>query len=76
MTEDQLRNDMRQRFTAISAREWCGVKGVAHTHVSEFLAGKRGPPSDLLRALNMRVDYVRNNSRTVRREPTIQERPY
>lgn len=66
MTEDQLRADMRKRFTAISAREWCGVKDVNHTHVSDFLAGKRGPPSDLLRALNMRVDYVRNNSRSVK----------
>lgn len=62
MTEDDLRADMRKRFTAISSREWCGVKGVKHSHVSEFLAGKRGPPSDLLRALNMRVNYVRNKA--------------
>jgi len=63
MTEDQLRDQMRARFTAISAREWCSVKGVSHSHVSDFLAGKRGPPTDLLTALNMRVDYVRDYKR-------------
>lgn len=59
MTEAMLRNQLRAKFTAISIREWCAVKGVHASHVSEFINGKRGPGADLLAALNLRVDYVR-----------------
>lgn len=60
MTEEQLRQAMRRRFQAMSMREWCRLTGCHATHVSEFMNGKRTPPSDLLKALNMRVDYVKN----------------
>lgn len=64
MSEDDLRALMRKKFTAMSQREWCRLTGCTNTHVSEFLHGKRGPPRDMLRALNMRVDYVRNRKET------------
>jgi hypothetical protein len=60
MTADDLRAAMRKRFEAMSMNEWCRLTGTNKAHVSEFMNGKRGPQSDLLRALNMRVDYVKN----------------
>lgn len=64
MSEDDLRALMKRKFEAMSCREWCRLTGCAHTHVSEFVAGKRSlPPSDMLRALNLRVAYVRNRTR-------------
>ena len=59
MDEEHLRLAMRRRFTAMSQREWCRLTGCHHTHVSEFMNGKRRPPPDLLKALNMRIDYVK-----------------
>lgn len=59
MTEEDLRASMRRRFQAMPMREWCRLTGCNASHVSDFLAGKRGPPGDLLNALNLRVDYVR-----------------
>lgn len=59
MNEDDLREAMRLRFTAISIREWCKVMNVAPSHVSEFLNGKRGPGNDLLQALNLEIRYVK-----------------
>ena len=59
MTEADLREAMRQRFTAVSMYEWCRLAGCKSSHVSEFMREKRGPPSDMLAALNMRVDYVK-----------------
>jgi hypothetical protein len=60
MTADELRAAMRKRFEAMTMNEWCRLTGVSKSHLSEFLHGKRGPCSDLLNALNMRVDYVKN----------------
>lgn len=59
MTEDELRAAMRKRFQAMTMREWCRLTGCNLTHVSEFLNGHRGPPHDMLRALNMRVGYFK-----------------
>jgi hypothetical protein len=62
VNEDELRKLMRQKFTAMSQREWCRLTGCLHTHVSAFMRGKKGPPKDMLRALNLRVAYVRNRA--------------
>lgn len=59
MTEDELRQSMEQRFQAMSLREWCRLTGCHAGHISEFIKGKRGPPSDLLAALNLQIRYVR-----------------
>lgn len=59
MSEDDLRAAMKKRFTGISMNEWCRLTGVHKGHCSEFINGKRGPCSDLLQALNLRVDYVK-----------------
>lgn len=56
---DGLREAMRERFKAMSMREWCKLTGCKASHVSDFLNAKRGPPSDLLQALNMEVRYVK-----------------
>lgn len=64
MNEDTLRETMRRRFTAVSLREWCRLTGCRPSHVSEFLRGKRGPPNDLLRALNLEVRYVLKRKRS------------
>jgi hypothetical protein len=63
MGDDELRELMHQKFTAMSQREWCRLTGCLHTHVSEFMRGKKGPPKDMLRALNLRVVYVRNRTK-------------
>lgn len=70
MTADDLRAAMLKRFTGITMTEWCRLTGVHKGHLSEFLNGKRGPCSDLLEALNMRVDYVKNKRRTPTPEPS------
>ena len=59
MTEDDLRALMRKKFEAMTMNEWCRLTGVNKSHVGEFLHKKRGPPHDMLRALNMRIDYVK-----------------
>jgi hypothetical protein len=60
MSEDDLRAAMKKRFEALAMREWCRLTDCNVSHVSEFVRGLRAPPNDLLRALNLRVDYVRN----------------
>ena len=69
MTEDDLRAAMRKRFTAMTMGEWCRLTGCNKTHVGEFVAGKRLPPHDMLRALNMRVDYVKCRRLAASKEP-------
>ena len=59
MDQDDLRQAMQRRFEAISLREWCRLTGCRASHVTEFMLGKRGPPSDLLNALNLEIRYVR-----------------
>lgn len=73
MGEDDLRARMKQRFQAMPMREWCRLTGCNASHVSGFMTGKRGPPGDLLAALNLRIDYVvmRKSERTT---PSAQRR--
>lgn len=59
MNEDDLRAAMRRRFTAMSLREWCRLTSCNASHVSDFMRGRRGPPSDLLTALNLEIRYTR-----------------
>jgi hypothetical protein len=40
-------------------RPWCEAHGVASTHASEFLNGKRGPAPDLLDALGLEWRVMR-----------------
>lgn len=60
MTEDELRALMKRKFEAITMNEWCRLTGCTKSHVSEFVRGLRAPPHDMLRALNLRVAYVRS----------------
>ncbi len=59
MTEDALRTLMKRKFTAMSMREWCRLTGCQFPHVSEFICEKRGPPTDMLNALNLGIQYIR-----------------
>ena len=59
MTEADLRAAMARRFDAMSMNEWCRLTGCAKSHVSEFMNGKKGPPGDMLNALNLEVRYIR-----------------
>ncbi len=59
MSEDDLRAAMRKRFQAMTMNEWCKLTGCNKTHVSEFVRGLRLPPGDMLKALNMRMDYIK-----------------
>lgn len=59
MTEDELRQSMERRFQTMSLREWCRLTDCHAGHVNEFIKAKRGPPSDLLKALNLQIRYVR-----------------
>lgn len=43
--------------------EWCRLTGCQKSHVSEFMNRKKGPPSDMLNALNLEVRFVRRKSR-------------
>ena len=60
MSEDELRALMKRKFEAMPLREWCRLTNCAPSHVSEFVRGMRAPPHDMLRALNLRVAYIRN----------------
>jgi hypothetical protein len=62
MTEGELRAAMVRRFEAMSLREWCRLTGCNKAHVSEFVNGKKGPPSDMLNALNLEVRYIRRKA--------------
>lgn len=64
LSDDELRVAMRERFKAMSMREWCRLTKCNLGHVSEFVNGHRGPPSDMLNALNMTIRYVKRNRRT------------
>ncbi len=64
MTEEQVRAMLlkqagrvptRRNSTGVTA--WCRKHGVTTGHVSEFLAGKRGPSTDLLDALGLERSY-------------------
>lgn len=59
MTEADLRAAMKMRFETMTMTEWCRLTGCTQSHVSEFMRGLRSPPNDMLKALNLRVDYVR-----------------
>ncbi len=65
MTEHEVRQLVRDR-AALFARNkgstgltaWCVEAGVAKSHASEFLRGKRAPASDLLEALGLEYAIV------------------
>ena len=59
MTEADLRAAMKRRFEAMSMTEWCRLTGCQKSHVSEFMNGIKGPPNDMLNALNLEVRYIR-----------------
>ena len=59
MTESEIRAAMKKRFEAMSMGEWCRLTGCRSSHVSEFMRSRRGPPHDLLAALNLEIRYVK-----------------
>lgn len=59
MSESDLRAAMLRRFECMSLREWCRLTGCNASHVSEFVRGLKGPPNDMLEALNLERRYVR-----------------
>lgn len=59
MREADLRELMKRKFTAMTMREWCRLTGCNVSHISDFMTGKRGPPGDLLKALNLEIQYIR-----------------
>lgn len=63
LSVDELRAAMTRRFEAMSLNEWCRLTGCNKGHVSDFVNGKLGPPSDMLGALNLEVRYVRKRKR-------------
>lgn len=42
-------------------KPWCRAHGVAPTHASDFLTGKRNPASDLLEALGLEWRVMRKS---------------
>lgn len=59
-----------------SIREWCRHGGiVSHSHVGEFLAGKRGPSTELLNAIGAEKRYmITSGERTVSaKQPPVVE---
>ena len=61
MTADEVRALMDKRVKP-SLTEWCRVHGVAKSHASEFLNGKRLPTTDLLDALGLEWRICRKRS--------------
>lgn len=61
MTLDQVRKLLLRKckpyaagaHTGFGLTAWCDAHGVAKTHASDFLAGKRNPGTDLLEALGL-----------------------
>ena len=37
---------------------WCSAHGVKKAHVSRWMNGTGGPPTDMLEALNLQIRYV------------------
>ena len=52
MTADQVREILAMRISETNLSAWCRENGVNRSHASEFLNGKRPPPSDLLTAMD------------------------
>ncbi len=59
-TEDDVRARVLSMTEGVKLRWWCRCRGIHQPHLWEFLAGKRRPPADLLKALRLRkqVRYV------------------
>lgn len=70
MTLDAVRNLLLRKcrpyaegtHTGFGLTPWCEAYGVARTHASDFLAGKRNPGSDLLDALGLEWVIARKKS--------------
>ena len=69
MTEDEVRKLLLRRAkpyrkyrgtTGVSA--WCDAHGVAKTHVSDFMNGRRRPMADLLDALGLEWRIMRKSA--------------
>lgn len=71
MSEDDVRALLLKRAAkaktarhgSTGLRAWCRENGVAVSHASEFLGGRRAPGHDLLRALNLEYRIVRRKAK-------------
>lgn len=59
LTVADLRAYMAAKFAKRPIRQWCRARKCNASHISEFVSGSRGPPSDMLTALGLEVRYVR-----------------
>lgn len=67
MNLDQVRKRLLRECRPYVAKDgrgfglkpWCRANGVASTHASDFLSGKRNPASDLLEALGLEWRVMR-----------------
>ena len=50
---------------ATGVKAWCKAHGVANSHASEFLNGKRLPTSDLLDALNLEWRVMKKSTSSI-----------
>lgn len=65
MTEDQVRA-LVDRKARPNRNQWCEATGVRKSHLSEFMAGKRRPTTDVLNALGLEYRIVRKRKETSR----------
>jgi hypothetical protein len=66
MREEEVRDLILRRAARYANRKgstgvtaWGKAHGVSRSHLSEFMAGKRGPTSDVLDTLNLEWRIVR-----------------
>ena len=50
---------------ATGVKAWCKAHGVANSHASEFLNGKRLPTSDLLEALGLEWRVMKKSTSSI-----------
>lgn len=68
MTLEQVRNLVLRKAKPYTGqkgfglRGWCEANGVAQTHASDFMSGKRNPGNDLLEALGLEWRVMRKTS--------------
>jgi hypothetical protein len=69
MTLDEVRARLRKEYApyagvrGVGIRAWCRQHGLANSHVSEFLSGKRWPSSELLEVLGLEWEIVEKKRR-------------
>lgn len=67
MTEEDVRALLLKRAKLFAGKRigssgvtrWCAAHGIAKSHVSDFLHGKRGPSTAMLNALSLEWSIVR-----------------